>query len=78
MWDKLAGAIQRLPDIERLVFTLYYYEELTTEEIEFLLGETELRISEIHASALLLLHNSLAEAERMSNQIFPSKGRLMF
>jgi RNA polymerase sigma factor FliA len=58
-------AILRLPDIERLVFTLYYYEELTTKEIELVLGETESSVSAIHDSALLLLYARLSEPEEM-------------
>ena len=59
MQDVLAKAILRLPDQERLVFTLCYYEELTTEEIGLLLGETESSISQLHASALIHLEDQL-------------------
>jgi RNA polymerase sigma factor for flagellar operon FliA len=50
--QRLAYAIRHLPDRERLVFTLCYYEELTKAEIGLLLDETESYISQIHASAL--------------------------
>jgi RNA polymerase sigma factor FliA len=50
--QRLTYAIRNLPDRERLVFTLCYYEELTKAEIGLLLDETESYISQIHASAL--------------------------
>jgi RNA polymerase sigma factor for flagellar operon FliA len=56
----LTEAILLLPEQERLVFTLHYYERLTTEEIEQVLGATESSISQLHASALSRLRESLA------------------
>jgi RNA polymerase sigma factor for flagellar operon FliA len=61
MQNILTKAILQLSDRERLVFTLYYYEELTTGEIGLLLGETEDRISQFHASALALLYAQLKD-----------------
>jgi len=58
----LTEAILQLPDHEQLVFTLYYYEGLTTEEISFVLGETEARVSQVHASALIHLETRLADS----------------
>jgi RNA polymerase sigma factor for flagellar operon FliA len=52
----LTNAILLLPERERLVFTLYYYEEFTIREIELLLGETRNSVSKIYSSALLHLH----------------------
>jgi RNA polymerase sigma factor FliA len=60
MWDRLTTAILSLGESERLVFTLYYYEELTTEEIALLLDETASSVAQLHASALLCLHARLA------------------
>jgi RNA polymerase sigma factor (sigma-70 family) len=60
--DALTEAILQLPDHERLVFTLYYYEELTTEEIGFVLGEPEARAFQVHASALMHLETRLADS----------------
>jgi RNA polymerase sigma factor for flagellar operon FliA len=60
MQDILTKAILQLPDRERLVFTLYYYEELTTEEIGLLLGETKSSVSQLHASALMHLEAGVA------------------
>jgi RNA polymerase sigma factor FliA len=61
MQEILTKAILQLPDRERLVFTLYYYEELTTEEVGFLLGETESSVSQLHASALMHLEAWLSD-----------------
>jgi RNA polymerase sigma factor for flagellar operon FliA len=52
MRELLADAIADLPERERLVFTLYYYEELETLEIALVLGETPLAVLQLHASAL--------------------------
>lgn len=57
--EKLAEAIERLPERERLVMTLYYYEELTMREIGLTLGVVESRVSQIHASAVVHLRASL-------------------
>jgi len=57
----LTEALLLLPEQERLIFTLYYYERLTTEEIKLLLGDTESSISRLHAAALFRLHASLAD-----------------
>jgi len=51
----LAKAIQQLPDQERLVITLYYYENMLLKQIGELLGVTESRVSQIRSRALLLL-----------------------
>ena len=57
----LTEAILLLPEQERLVFTLHYYERLTTEEIKQVLGATESTISQLHASALSRLRASLVD-----------------
>lgn len=44
-----------MPEQERLVVALYYYEELTLKEIGEILGLTESRVSQIHSKALLVL-----------------------
>jgi RNA polymerase sigma factor for flagellar operon FliA len=56
----LTEAILFLPEQERLVFTLHYYERLTTEEMKQVLGATESSISQLHSSALSCLRESLA------------------
>ena len=53
--EALADAIARLPEREKLVVTLYYYEELTLREIGEVLGVTESRVSQLHTKAILRL-----------------------
>jgi RNA polymerase sigma factor for flagellar operon FliA len=53
MQTRLASAVDQLPERERLVMTLYYYEEMTMKEIGLTLGVVESRVSQIHASAVL-------------------------
>jgi RNA polymerase sigma factor for flagellar operon FliA len=57
----LADAINRLPDRERLVLTLYYYEGLTLAEIGDVLGVTESRVCQIHAKSVMSLRNRMTE-----------------
>ncbi|MGA8161603.1 MAG: sigma-70 family RNA polymerase sigma factor, partial [Acidobacteriaceae bacterium] len=61
MQERLSGAIEQLPERERLVVTLYYYEEMTMKEIGLALGVVESRVSQIHSSAVLHLRARLAE-----------------
>jgi RNA polymerase sigma factor for flagellar operon FliA len=61
MRERLTSAIGELPERERLVMTLYYYEETTMKEIGLILGVVESRISQIHASAVLHLRARLAD-----------------
>ncbi|WP_210395722.1 RNA polymerase sigma factor FliA [Motiliproteus sediminis] len=56
----LADAISRLPERERLVFALYYDEELNLKEIGQVLGVSESRVSQIHSQAALRLRGRLA------------------
>jgi RNA polymerase sigma factor for flagellar operon FliA len=55
--DRLADAIESLPDRERLVVALYYYENLTLREIGEVLGVTESRVSQLHTKAVLALRS---------------------
>jgi RNA polymerase sigma factor FliA len=55
----IAQAIEHLPEKERVVVTLYYYEELTMKEIGEIMGYTESRVSQLHTKAALMLRNSL-------------------
>lgn len=57
----LADSINRLPDRERLVLTLYYYEGLTLAEIGGVLDVTESRICQIHTKAVMSLRNRFIE-----------------
>ena len=58
--ELLADAIARLPEREKLVITLYYYEELTLREIGEVLGVTESRVSQLHTKAVLRLKSRLS------------------
>jgi len=58
---RLADAITELPDRERLVMTLYYYEEMTMREIGLALGVVESRVSQVHASAVVHLRTMLKD-----------------
>lgn len=60
MKQRLADAIDDLPEKERMVLTLYYYEELTMKEIGLTLGVVESRVSQIHSSAVVRLRAALA------------------
>ena len=57
--EALAEAISVLPEREKLVVTLYYYEELTLREIGEVLGVTESRVSQLHSKAVLRLRSRL-------------------
>ena len=59
--DRVADAIARLPEREKLVVALYYYENLTLREIGEVLGVTESRISQLHTKAVLRLRSRLHE-----------------
>jgi RNA polymerase sigma factor FliA len=64
MKEAIADAIARLPEREKLVVTLYYYEELTLREIGEVLGVTESRVSQLHTKAILRLKARLAGSAR--------------
>ncbi len=55
----IAKAIDSLPEKERLMISLYYYEELTMREIGEVLGITESRVSQIHSKAVFRLRTKL-------------------
>jgi len=61
--DRVADAIARLPEREKLVIALYYYENLTLREIGEVLGVTESRVSQLHTKAVLRLRSRLGEDE---------------
>jgi RNA polymerase sigma factor FliA len=58
---RLADAIRTLPERERLVLNLSYYEEMTLNEIALVLEEPDPRASRIHASAILHLRYELSD-----------------
>ncbi len=61
--ERLAAAIDTLPPRERLMLSLFYYEELTKKEIAELMKVSAARISQLHARALERLREALADLE---------------
>ncbi len=55
----IANVLKKLPEKERHVIALYYYEELTQKEIAEVLGVSEGRISQLHSQALINLKNKV-------------------
>jgi RNA polymerase sigma factor FliA len=66
MKDLLARAITDLPEKERQVLALYYYEELTMKEVGIILGVGESRVSQIHSMAVIRLRARLSEINKGS------------
>jgi RNA polymerase sigma factor for flagellar operon FliA len=60
----LVETLQSMPERERLVLTLYYFEELTLAEIGESLGVTESRICQIHGKAVRRLRTRVMERTR--------------
>ena len=60
----LAKAINTMPEREKIVLTLYYYEGLTLAEIGLVLGVTESRVCQIHTKAVLHLRARLSAGDR--------------
>lgn len=56
----LGDSIDKLPEKEKMVLTLYYYEELTLKEISAIMKVSESRISQLHTKAILRLRGKLA------------------
>lgn len=59
--DRLASAIHGLPDNERIVISLYYFEQSPLREIAQVLGVTDSRVCQIHRLALKKLQRAMAE-----------------
>jgi RNA polymerase sigma factor FliA len=57
--DHIVDAIKRLPDKEKKVIVLYYYEDLTLKEIGAVLDVTESRVSQLHTKAIMRLRGRL-------------------
>lgn len=64
MRQLLAQSINRMPEREKIVLTLYYYEGLTLAEIGEVLGVTESRVCQIHTKAVLQLRSKITAAVR--------------
>jgi len=63
----IVAAINQLPKQERIVLTLYYYEEMTFKEVGEVLGVSESRISQIHSKAIFRLRGKLDMSEVVFN-----------
>jgi RNA polymerase sigma factor for flagellar operon FliA len=59
MLEVLAKSLDALPEREKLVLTLYYYEELTLREISQVIGVSESRVSQLHSRAVERMRKSL-------------------
>ena len=55
----MVKAIEQLPEKERLVISLYYYERLTMREVGEILKVSESRVSQIHTRAIMRLRGRL-------------------
>ena len=64
MRGHLAEAIERMPEREKVVLTLYYFENFTLAQIGEVLKVTESRVSQIHTKAVLQLRSRLQAANR--------------
>lgn len=62
----LADSIDKLPEKEKTVVTLYYYEELTLKEISLIMKVSESRISQLHTKAIMRMRGKL---ERLKSAI---------
>ncbi len=58
--ETLSASIDKLPEKERIVVALYYYEGLTLKEISLVLKLSEARISQLHTKAIFRLRGALA------------------
>ncbi len=61
---ELAEHIDRLSEKERLVVTLYYYEELSQKEIAEVLEISEGRVSQLHSQALIKLKTHIGRSQK--------------
>jgi RNA polymerase sigma factor FliA len=64
--EALTDAVNELPARDRLLVSLYYYEELTLREIAEVLEISESRVCQLHTRAILRLRRSLAKAELLT------------
>ncbi|NMB98235.1 MAG: FliA/WhiG family RNA polymerase sigma factor [Clostridiaceae bacterium] len=59
--DILGEAIDKLPEKEKLVISLYYFEELTLKEISLIMKVSESRISQLHSKAIMRLKDKISK-----------------
>jgi len=70
----LAQAIAELPQRERQLLALYYYEELTMKEVGAVLGIGEARVSQLHSVAIIRLRARMSELLKVPEQAGSSQG----
>lgn len=58
--ESLGEAVGRLPERERLVVTLYYFEGLTVKEIAYVLKVSPSRVSQLHTKAVIRLRGAMS------------------
>ncbi len=74
--ERLADAIADLPERERIVMTLYYYEEMTMKEIGLALGVVESRVSQIHSAAVMRLRDGPSRSCRHARSLASAEAPL--
>lgn len=70
--EVVASAIEELPEKQRLVLSLYYYEDLNLKEIGQVLEVTESRVSQLHAQAVTRLRAKLTAHFEKGEDEYPS------
>jgi RNA polymerase sigma factor for flagellar operon FliA len=61
----IINSINELPDKEKKILVLYYYEDLTLKEIGQVMGITESRVSQLHTKAILRLRSKLTNVRKV-------------
>lgn len=69
MAELIAQRIKLLPEMQRKVLALYYYEDLRLREIAEAFGISESRVSQIHAQAIISIRAFLEKVERSSEAV---------
>ncbi|HUV94350.1 MAG TPA: FliA/WhiG family RNA polymerase sigma factor [Anaerolineae bacterium] len=72
--DQIRDAFRQLPHRQRVLLSLYYYEELTMKDVGKVLGISESRVSQLHAQAILSLRSLLRSAGVVVARKEPSAG----
>jgi RNA polymerase sigma factor for flagellar operon FliA len=60
----IINSINELPDKEKKILVLYYYEDLTLKEIGQVMGITESRVSQLHTKAIIRLRSKLTNVRK--------------
>ena len=66
--DLLGDAVNKLPEKEKTVLSLYYYEELTLKEISAIMKVSESRISQLHTKAIMRLRGKMARHKSLLHE----------